>query len=757
MVKAIAIRIAGIVQGIGFRPFIYVAATKHKLYGFVKNKGGEVSIHIEGIETDINTFLDYITKNYPQGTYIYSKQIIEEQVKGFNSFKICESQENEGTECGFPADIGICDECRADILNQDSRYYGYPFTSCTKCGPRLTIINSFPYDRCNTTMETFKMCKKCEEEYTNPFDRRYHAQTICCINCGPRVRLIDNNAKELKGDPFKNAQRIIKEGKILAVKGIGGYHLVCNARHEDPILKLREKKNRISKPFALMFKELESIEAHCYVSREEKNLLVSPQKPIVLLNQKFESNLPSIINPELNVLGAMLPYSGIHFMLFENDIDAIIVTSGNISGMPLIIKDDDALKNLSEIAEAFLVHNREILCSCDDSVSKVVQGVSQNIRRSRGYTSIPVNINYNKHSILACGADLKNTFCILKGETAIVSQHMGDINKLETLQVYEENIKRYMEVLNFKPKIIACDIHPDYMTTRYAKRLEIPIVKIQHHHAHIAGVLAEHNCSEKVIGVAFDGTGYGPDGTIWGGEFLIASLNDYKRVGFFKQMLMPGGEMAASQPWRMAGAYLQDAFGEELFKLDIECIKELIKNNWVTLWKSTQLGINSILTSSAGRLFDAVSAILGICYYNYYEGKASIELESMADYDCLDAYKYEICEKNNITVDFRKTIRGLVDDIISKINRREIVGKFHNTIVLVVVDICERVRNIEGINTVALSGGVFQNGLLLEKTICNLTKSSFNVLRNSIIPCNDGGICMGQAAIASKRINNILK
>ena len=748
--KAFAIKISGIVQGVGYRPFIFLMAKRYELTGFVVNKGGEVFVNVEGKLEDLHAFLSYITENYPEGAIVEAIITKEERTHGFNSFEICESSEDIETVSGIPPDISMCEDCHKDILNMNSRYYLYPFTSCTKCGPRLTIINKLPYDRKNTAMNNFNICSECEREYRDPLNRRYHAQTICCSKCGPVVRLLDKFKAEINGEPFKKAKEMLKQGMILAAKGIGGYHIICNAFSSNVIAKLRKNKNRNYKPFAVMFRDIEAVKKHCKLNEYELELLMSRQKPIVLLRQKEESNLSRMVNPDVNKLGALLPYSGIHHLLFDEQNDALVVTSGNVSGLPLIIEDEAAFEQLKEIADAFLVHNREILNPCDDSVSQIVSQTTQLIRRARGYTPLPVIFKNTNQSILACGSDLKNTFCILKGDRAYVSQHMGDLQRYETQQEYKTAIERYKAILNYEPELIACDMHPDYATKRLASEFGLPVTQIQHHHAHIASVLAENNLDQHVIGVALDGAGYGADGTIWGGEFLVTSLSDYKRVGHFKNMPMPGGDMAAKEPWRMAGAYLYNAFGENLLNLDIECSNELAKKDWRTLWKSVSAGLNKTETSSAGRLFDAVSAILGIRYCNDYEGQAAAELESIAEYYVRGAYGYEIYEKSGLIIDFRETILAIVQDITNNISRGEIAGKFHNMVSQVILDTCERIKKSEGLNIVALGGGVFQNSFLLKRTIEKLNKSGFSVIINSLIPCNDGGISLGQAAIASK-------
>ncbi len=599
------------------------------------------------------------------------------------------------------------------------------------------------------------MCKECEKEFSDSGNRRYHAQTICCPECGPKIKLVDKSGCEITGDPFENARAMLKQGFILAVKGIGGYHLVCDAASDNAVSKLRERKIRRYKPFAVMFKDLNEAAENCEITSAEEELLLSLQRPIVLLRQKTGSKISGEVNPGLNRLGVMLPYTGIHLLLFDSSVHAIVATSGNISGQPLITGDEDAFELLGQIADAFLVHNREILRPCDDSVVKPVSGEVQFLRRGRGYAPLPILFDdeYKEGQIFSVGADLKNTFCALKDGRAYISQHMGELNNLESLKVYRENIEKYRGVLDFAPDIVAHDMHPDYITTKFANEVKVPVIQVQHHHAHIASILAENKFDGKAIGVAFDGTGFGPDRTVWGGEFLIAALDDYIRAGHIRQVFMPGGEMAVREPWRMAGAYLQDTFDESFMDMDITCVKELSRLQWPVLWRSIQYGVNKITTSSAGRLFDAVSAILGVCYYNDYEGQASAELEAIADTEQTGTYEYEICEEQTLVADFRKTIKGIVSDVINGKEINNVSGIFHNTISRAIVDVCVKIREKNGINTVVLGGGVFQNQLLLEKALKYLSDSGFKVLINRIVPCNDGGISLGQAAIAAAKLS----
>jgi len=745
MSKALKIKITGIVQGIGFRPFVYRAAVNFNICGYVCNNGGEVFIHAQGKEWEIEGFLDYIKNNQPIGAIVYNFDVSSAVVENIEDFSIAQSTQNEESFPAIQSDIAICEECREDIQNNQSRYFSYPFTSCTKCGPRLTIIDDIPYDRDSTAMRGFHMCKKCEEEYINPDNRRYHAQTICCSECGPSFKLFDSNKIPQKGNVFVNARRLIKQGYILAVKGIGGFYLICDAKNNKAVSKLREKKKRIAKPLAIMVKDIRTAEEYCNISEDEKSFLLGRERPIVLLEQKKTSLLTPLLNPGLERVGIMLSYSGIHELLFDHEIDAIVATSGNIRGLPIITDNNEVFEQLKEIADYFLVHNREIVNRCDDSVIMN----NQLVRRARGYAPVPLKLSCSNNSaILACGADLKNTFTLIKGDTAYISQHIGDLTTIETYDVYKKTIQQYKRLFKINPDIIVCDLHPDYLTTRYADKSGAKVIKVQHHYAHIASVIAEHGIKEEVIGVAFDGTGYGADGTIWGGEFFRASLNGFKRVGHIKEMPLPGGEFAAKEPWRMAAIYLIKSFGNEYKNLEIPCIKEIRKNNGELLIKTVESGINSVISTSAGRLFDAVSALLGICYFNTYEGQAAVELEAIADIKQGEFYDYEIEKEEVLVIDFTKTISSIVQELEAGREISEIAGAFHNTVAYSIAEMCSIIRKRSGLRSAALSGGVFQNRLLLQNTIKLLENDGFNVYINKIMPCNDGGISLGQAAVA---------
>jgi len=746
MIISKKLHIKGLVQGVGFRPAIYRLAVKYNIVGTVENNNTGVIIYIQGSEKNVNNFIANIPFGIPIASNITSLKIKDSKFKGYVEFTITKStsKTNEITEVS--PDIAVCDDCLNDINEQTNRI-NYAFTNCTNCGPRFTIIKDLPYDRSKTTMDIFPMCNSCNSEYINILDRRFHAQPVACNNCGPHYSLY------YKGEIITDIKTIILEfcnlienNRIVAIKGIGGYHLACNAFNEKSINNLRLAKNREGKPFALMFKDIESARNYLYISNEEETLLTSWRRPIVLL--KLKKNISPSISIGLNTIGVMLPYMPFHHMLFKRlKIVTIVLTSGNISDEPVIISNNDALTTLGKISDAVITYNREIFNRTDDSVSIVINNIPRILRRSRGYAPSPIELDIVTEGIFAGGAELVNCFCIGKGNQAILSQHIGDLKNMETLEFYEESIHRFSKLFRFKPQLAVMDMHPDYLSTRYVEKMQIPITKVQHHHAHIASCMAEHKLDEKVIGISFDGTGYGDDGNIWGGEFFICDLIDYERITHLEYIKQPGGDAVTKHPWRMMVAYLIHYFGEEtttkyptLFRnieeFELQTILDILKKN-----------LNSPLTSSAGRLFDAVSALLGVCNNATYHAEAPMQLESVADAEILDSYSYS----NGDSISFKHTFEEIIEDIENGISINIISGKFHNTIVSIITDVAIIIRNRSDINKVVLSGGSFQNSLLLKKTEIRLAKHGFDFYTQSQVPSNDGGIALGQLAIAAKR------
>jgi hydrogenase maturation protein HypF len=750
------IRVRGVVQGVGFRPFVYRLAHQYNLSGWVRNTSGSVDIEVEGNSKALRSFLSDLEDKAPPMARIESVKASFHPSKGYTGFQIEPSLSQEGQYQLVSPDIATCPDCQREIFSSEDRRFGYPFTNCTNCGPRFTIIEDIPYDRPQTTMRKFRMCPKCHREYDDPLDRRFHAQPNACPDCGPALELVDSDGRPLEAKGvIKKAGKLLKEGKILAVKGLGGFQLACDATSDGAVNILRERKRRPSKPLAVMMATIKDIEKHCLISPEEKKLLESPQCPIVLLRWKQSSDISKAVAPRLKYLGVMLPYTPLHHLLLKEVGLPLVMTSGNLSEEPIAKDNDEALRRLKGIADYFLMHNRDIYARYDDSVYMVEGGWPVALRRARGYAPYPIFLPFKAKQILACGAEDKNTFCLTRDEHAFLSQHIGDMENEETLGHFEDTINLYKKLFRIEPEIIAYDMHPDYLATRYALEAgassSTKMVAVQHHHAHIAGCLAENGVKDRVIGVAFDGTGYGADGTIWGGEFLLADCKDFKRVGHFEYIPLPGGAAAIKKPRRLALSYLYSLLGED-FSLDglplagldpaeIEIIKMQLKRK-----------INSPPASSAGRLFDAVSALAGVRGEIDYEAQAAIELEMLAadDIGKSEPYPFSIeVEGGMRVVKLKELLAAVVDDIRSKVPTPVISLKFHYTVAGIVAGMCSLIAKDSKIKRVALSGGVFQNRLLLKLASAALKREGFEMLTHRLVPANDGGISLGQAVVAN--------
>ncbi|MEW6584670.1 MAG: carbamoyltransferase HypF [Nitrospirota bacterium] len=798
----VKIVVKGIVQGVGFRPFVYSLATSLHLNGTVLNSSEGVSIEIEG--ENIPAFIDRLKTEAPPLSQIMSVDIVNLPYHGYKDFTILESKD-EGSFTLVSADVSVCKDCFREMLDKNDRRYLYPFTNCTNCGPRYTITKSVPYDRPNTTMAVFKMCPDCDREYHDPFDRRFHAQPNACPVCGPKVQLkVKSEKLRVKGekDPIKETIRLLKSGKIVAIKGLGGFHLACDATNEKAVNKLRLKKRKSNKPFGLMAPDVEAIRKFCEVSEAEEAHLVSNRRPIVLLNKKH-NGLPEAVSPKNPCIGFMLPYTPLHYLLFYHPVgrgkseirnpkseisasrdsdrsafniqhstlntnfEALVMTSGNIAEEPIVIDNDEAMSKLSDIADAFLIHDRDIFMRVDDSVVRVnnfevAAPLSEHrrlslsfVRRSRGYVPDPVPLHEDGPEVLGCGADIKNIFTLTKGSFAIPSQHIGDMENFETLQFFEESLRNLKSVYRVKPVALAYDLHPMYLSTQWALRQEgIKKFPIQHHYAHVASVMAEKGLKDKVIGVSFDGTGYGTDGNLWGGEFLIADIEGFKRAGHLKYVPLPGGESAVKEPWRIAISHIKSATGGEVFDyLDsIGFIKRYGKERISSILQILDNKQFSPLSSGAGRLFDAISAMIGVCDKGTFEGEPAIALEAVTRAGIVDDYPVDIKFKETMEVDFSHTILRIVEDVKKGTDAGIISSKFHNTIVTVISRIVEKLSSLHGIRDVALCGGVFQNMYLLERTIDRLRSSGMNVLIHDKVPTNDAGISLGQAYIIRERL-----
>jgi len=762
--------VRGVVQGVGFRPFIYHLAGEHKLSGWVLNSTEGVVIEVEGHPVGLEEFTSDITNRAPPLAII---EKIESNILppiGYESFIIHQSKSEEDEFVLISPDISICSDCLKELFDPLDRRYLYPFINCTNCGPRFTIIRDIPYDRPKTTMSVFELCPECEHEYRNPSDRRFHAQPNACPSCGPKVwlmssRALDSNIAD-EHMAIMTAQYMLIAGSIIAVKGIGGFHLVCDATNNSAVHLLRERKHRINKPFAIMAASCEEIEEYCYVSREEKALLDSPQRPIVLLLRRANTSISDAVAPNNSHLGVMLPYSPLHYLLLEEmrkvtDTPVLVMTSGNMSEEPIAITNEEALEHLGSLADAFLLHDRDIHLRCDDTVTRVLDGKEALIRRSRGYAPFPIRLNFETKQVLACGPELKNTFCITRDNYAFLSQHIGDMENLETLNSFKSGIEHFKNIFRISPEVIAYDLHPEYLTTKYAMELQqdeakhlgdkLQFVGVQHHHAHIASCMAENGLHEAVIGIAFDGTGYGDDGQIWGGEFLVTDFKHFKRRAHFKYVALPGGDSAIRKPYRMALSYLNEI--PAVLTEDLALFDRIDPTELTIVKKQIENKINSALTSSCGRFFDAVSSLLGICDVNGYEGEAAINLEMLADKNFEGKYSWPIARSNfPVIIDHNPIICDIIDDLRIGVPVTIISAKFHNAVAVMISEVCGLIREKDKLNQVALSGGVFQNIYLLKRTISLLQDDGFDVYVHNQVPCNDGGIALGQAVIANAKV-----
>ena len=731
------IKIFGIVQGVGFRPFIKNLADNFFIFGTVANKGSYVEIFAQSSEQNLNNFLAEIPKKSPPRSAILkidTTEIFSDKI--FSDFKIIESTHEHGDIFVSP-DIAICKKCSEELFNKNNRRYLHPFINCTACGPRLTILENMPYDRERTSMKNFPMCESCSKEYFNKNSRRFDAQPICCNDCGPTIFLKNSHEKNL--DAIKKIRKIILQGGIVAIKGIGGFHIACDAKNFSAVQRLREKKFRPQKPFAVMFKNISTVEENCVLNDFEKNFLDSPQKPIILLQKKFPEKIAENVAPQINKIGAFLPYTPLHLLIFDfpdeikNFPDALIMTSLNFSGNPIEIDDDFENNFCDEI----LTDNRKILLRADDSVMTFFKNQPSMIRRSRGYSPLPIFIEKSKKiSVLAVGGELKNTFALAKNNLIYASPYIGDFGNLKTAEIFEKSVRRMSDLLEIFPEKIICDKHPRYQSVKIAEKISaeknIFLEKIQHHYAHILSNLAENNFFGEVIGVAMDGTGFGDDGTIWGGEFFICDAKNYRRVDSISKFIQAGGDKSSVDCWRSAISMMKNKnFAEKIFTAEkVKAQKFLLEKN-----------INCVESTSCGRLFDAVAAILKICEKNSYEGEAAMKLESFAENFC---GKVEV--KNIFST--QELFEKILEKVLEGEDRNFLAKYFHAGLAEIIFEKILEISSREKIFTVALSGGVFQNILLTEILLEKLERANFKVLLNKMIPANDGGICVGQAFYA---------
>jgi hydrogenase maturation protein HypF len=751
------VEVRGIVQGVGFRPFVYRLAHKCHLSGWVRNTSGNVTIEVEGQERDINRFLTLLRQDAPPVAHVRDITTKTIPIKGGTGFSILGSKAKAGEYQPISGDIATCPECLGEIFDPDNRRYLYPFTNCTNCGPRFTIIKDIPYDRPLTTMRRFTMCPDCQAEYDDPLDRRFHAQPNACPRCGPSLQLTDGAGNPIASQGIlQKTAKLLGKGNIIAIKGMGGFQLAGDATSRDTVVRLRERKRRPGKPFALMMASPEEIKKHCLVSPKEEELLLSAQSPIVLLKwRRGASNVVEEVAERNKYLGVMLPSTPLHHILLRYAARPLVMTSGNISEEPICKDNDEALRRLKGIADYFVLHNRDIYSRYDDSVYLVERDKARALRRARGHAPSPVVLPFKTKQVLACGAEEKNTFCLTKDEYAFLSQHIGDMDNLETLEHFENTIELYKRLFRIEPEIIAHDLHPEYHATRYALKTGaakgLKTIAVQHHHAHIASCLVENGARELVIGVAFDGTGYGSDGRIWGGEFLVGDLQGFKRMAHLEYIPMPGGDSAIRKPYRMALGYLLTLLGRETSLARLPIISRVPAAEVEIIARQLEQGLNAPLTSSAGRLFDAVSALAGVRGEIEYEAQAAIELEMLAPDDTTrcNAYPFTVAPENGmLVIRLGELIAAVVNDVAGGTPAPVISGRFHRTVASIITSTCRLIADKTGINSVALSGGVFQNRLLFNLAIDGLEKEGFKVFSHQTVPCNDGGIALGQAAVA---------
>ncbi|MBI9074827.1 MAG: carbamoyltransferase HypF [Desulfatibacillum sp.] len=749
-VVAKEIAVGGIVQGIGFRPFIYQLAEHFGLAGEVSNTSTGVYIFLEGLSENLDAFLHDLQTKPPVLAIITYVEATDTVPKGFKQFSIIKSEAGPARATLISPDVSVCLDCLKELFDPRDRRYRYPFINCTNCGPRYTIINDIPYDRPKTSMAGFTMCPQCQGEYERPADRRFHAQPNACPVCGPQVQLLDNQGNAIfHPDPLAHTGELLKQGHIAAIKGLGGFHLAADANNSRAVSLLRRRKHREEKPLAVMVPDMDAARELAKISPEEEALLTGFRRPIVLLRKRLPEALAPETAPNNRYIGLMLPYTPLHYVLMEHSPKALVMTSGNLSDEPICIDNQDAFARLGHIADFFLVHNRDIYLRSDDSIVRHSAGDTRFMRRSRGYVPVPVFLKAKAPPILACGALLKNTVCLTRGDQAFVSQHIGDLENLETLDFFRLTINHLQRILDIKPRVVAHDLHPDYLSTVFAKELDLPKVAVQHHHAHIVSCMAENQVEGEVIGLALDGTGLGTDRAIWGGEVLICGMRDFTRAAHFSYVAMPGGNMAVREPWRMAISHLKNAFGKAFLDIKLPLVDTVDYAGIQTIDQMITRSINAPPTSSTGRLFDAVAAIAGLRNVASYDGQAAMELEMAADPGEDRPYEWALEGEDPMVLLTAPIIRGVARDVEQGRPVSEVAGRFHATLVQVFVHVCQVLRTKTRLNRVALSGGSFQNVLLLTGLTRELEGRGFEVITHKICPTNDGGLSLGQAMVAA--------
>lgn len=743
------LKITGIVQGVGFRPYVYRLARERDLKGWVLNSSAGVFMEVEGPNSQVEDFVAALLQSPPPLAVIESCEVKDVSPRGFTDFSIRFSEKSLDQAVMISPDIAICEDCKREVRDPADRRYGYPFTNCTNCGPRFTIIKDVPYDRAMTTMSPFPMCPECQAEYENPEHRRFHAQPNACPVCGPRAVLLDGNGMEVAMTPVQ----ALKKGLILAVKGLGGFHLAAVTRAET-VKTLRTRKKRDAKPFAVMVRDMETAHRYCEISLLEEECLTSPQAPIVVLKRRTDESLPDkLIHPGLNTLGVMLPYTPLHYLLFDEELDVLIMTSANISDEPLIITNAEAQAKLKGLADLFLVHNREIFNLCDDSVVRITkQGEMQYMRRARGYVPRGIKLPGGGKPVLALGGEMKNTFCLTREKEAYLSQHWGDLNHYDNYLRYQAGIKRFQKMLAVEPALIAHDLHPNYQTTRLAKQEQnVPVVGVQHHFAHMAAVMADNGLNGDALGVVCDGTGWGMDQAVWGFEIIQGSYKKFIRRAHLQYVPLPGGDLTARKPYRMALVYLYTALGEKGLQAARRFLPQLTAEEQQVVLAQLKQGMQVVPTSSCGRLFDAVAALLGVCAVNHYEGQAAAELEAAAASSGKGYYDYLVePEQDGWIMNVMPMWHELVADLEKGQAVEAMARRFHLTLVQMIAEVLLKLRDETGLKRVVLSGGVFLNQLLLYHLQEALENKGFEVYQHRQVPPGDGGLCLGQAVIASE-------
>ncbi len=741
------ITIKGLVQGVGFRPFVYRLALKHGIAGYVYNTNAGVIVRAEGDCESIHKFIAELDLKHPPAAELASLSSREAACENLETFRIAESRNAAGLISEISPDIAVCEKCLEDMRTQVHRI-SYPFINCTNCGPRFSIVKDFPYDRAKTTMEAFPMCEHCEAEYKDILDRRFHAQPVACNTCGPVYTLHKAGLKTSSIEEITDGlSNILKQEGIVAVKGLGGFHLMCDAYSERAVNRLRSIKQRDGKPFAVMFSGMDTIRKLARVTEAEEEALKSWRRPIILLDARPHKLAPGIC-VGFPTLGAFLPYMPFHYLLFEKaSTDALVLTSGNISDEPILTENEEALQTFSPLTDAVLCYNRDIYNRTDDSVGRIINRRERIFRRSRGHAPNPLYLKDRTEGIFAAGAELVNCFCIGKETQAIMSQHIGDLKNAETHAFYEQTFETFSRIYRFEPRLVVTDLHPDYLSTRFGNALGKETLRVQHHHAHIVSCMTENGWDETVIGLSFDGTGLGDDGKIWGSEFLLSDPGSYERRSHFEYIPLPGGDKAVKEPWRIAVAYLHKIFGRDFYALDLDFLKHIPEASVKLVVQAIEKKINCPESCSAGRLFDAVSALLNLCTHAGFHAEAPMRLEALTSSSFSGSYDFEAGN----CISFRPMIGQIIDDLHEGMPAAQIATKFHRTILWSAMAVINEISRETGIKRVALSGGTFQNRYLTEALETQLLREGYQPGSQHRIPCNDGGIALGQLAVAARK------